>query len=123
MSPPPGYYCPENSSFPTPCPAGRYNMKEEQGSVADCLLCPVDHYNPYEAQTACFICGGEAKQPKAGQAECDCVGSGRDFQVGVCFFHMISRVLNASKRCPYMWRTSQKLKPSVDFVKETVALK
>lgn len=80
-----GYYCPENSSKPTPCPAGHYNPNEEAGSISQCSPCPVDHYNPYDAQTQCFICGGEATQPSKGQTTCQCVGAGRDFQV----FHVL----------------------------------
>lgn len=76
-----GYYCPENSSSATPCPVGSYNPNEEAGSAGDCLLCKVDHYNPFLAQTQCFHCGAEAEQPSKGQSTCECRGAGRDFQV------------------------------------------
>ncbi|CAH1789583.1 unnamed protein product [Owenia fusiformis] len=77
---PHGYYCPENSSFPTPCPEGTFNPSEYKGSVQDCLPCGVDHFNHLYAQTGCFPCGGEAKQPDIGQPTCLCTGAGRDFQ-------------------------------------------
>lgn len=76
-----GYYCPQNSSSPTPCPAGRYNAYSEGKSINDCELCPVNHFNKWEAQEGCYFCGGQAFQSERGQTTCDCTGSGRDFQV------------------------------------------
>jgi len=76
-----GYYCPQNSSSPTPCPAGRANPNTEGKSINDCGLCPVNHFNKWEAQAGCYFCGGAATQPEQGQTTCQCTGSGRDFQV------------------------------------------
>ena len=50
-------------------------------SEADCINCPVDHFNHLEGQHACFHCGAEAFQPEMGQSQCVCTGSGKQFQV------------------------------------------
>ena len=36
---PPGYYCPEGTTNPNPCPSGTYLPSEAQDDVADCLQC------------------------------------------------------------------------------------
>ena len=42
---PEGYYCPESSSEPTPCPAGFYNPDTEKSVLeTDCLDCPLGKY-------------------------------------------------------------------------------
>ena len=76
-----GYYCPQGSGEPTPCPVGTFNNDEGMGSVEDCIDCPINHFNHLTGQDQCFSCGGEAEQPNKGQKTCTCSGAGRDFQV------------------------------------------
>ena len=76
-----GYYCPEGSYVPLPCNVGTYNEYEYGMSDADCLNCPVDHFNHLEGQDACFHCGAEAYQTEMGQPQCQCAGAGKQFQV------------------------------------------
>jgi len=45
----PGYYCPINSTSPTACPAGTYNLLPQQSgptSNASCVTCPAGGYCP-----------------------------------------------------------------------------
>ena len=77
----PGNYCPQNTSLPIPCEAGKYNPNEYMGQYEDCLVCPKDHFQHLIGMAGCFSCGGDAEQPLEGQVTCTCYGAGRDFQV------------------------------------------
>ena len=85
-----GYYCPEGSGEPTPCPRGTANPNEGMGSVSDCVDCPVDHFNHLTGQIGCFPCGSEAEQPYRGRWTCSCTGAGRDFQVYTVDSHYLA---------------------------------
>ncbi|XP_041098190.1 uncharacterized protein si:dkey-103g5.4 isoform X2 [Polyodon spathula] len=76
-----GFYCPEGSAVPVPCPKGSFGPTEAALSANDCLRCPVDFFNHLEGQAACFTCGSEARQPQEGQESCLCLGEGQEFQV------------------------------------------
>ena len=79
---PPGYYCESGDKVPRACPNGTYNALEFATDSSNCTFCPVNHYNHLLAQTACFHCGGQAKQPYQGQDVCECNGLHRVFLVG-----------------------------------------
>ena len=51
--PPGGYYCPEGSADPQPCPAGRYSPlpKSMLKSLEECDLCPAGKYCQIGTQT------------------------------------------------------------------------
>lgn len=80
---PPGYFCPMNSSIPTPCTAGTYREYKFGESEDDCLPCPVDHFNHLTGQAGCYHCGAEAYQELTGQSACTCIGVNREFQVNI----------------------------------------
>ena len=37
---PVGYYCPNGTSYPVPCPVGTYSVNPGLGDVAECVPCP-----------------------------------------------------------------------------------
>ncbi|CAM2107714.1 unnamed protein product [Caretta caretta] len=76
-----GFFCPEGSILPVPCPAGTFRSAEGTLTSHSCLNCPVNFFNPTPGQVACLPCGSEAVQPKEGQETCVCHGEGRVFQV------------------------------------------
>ncbi|KAK6469303.1 hypothetical protein HHUSO_G32740 [Huso huso] len=76
-----GFYCPEGSAAPVPCPRGSFGPAEAAVSADACLECPVDYFNHLEGQAACFTCGSEARQPQEGHESCLCLGEGQEFQV------------------------------------------
>jgi hypothetical protein len=49
--------------------------------MENCLPCNIDHYNHLTGQSACFHCGGQARQPYLGQDRCQCNGLHRVFMV------------------------------------------
>jgi hypothetical protein len=49
--------------------------------MENCLPCKIDHYNHLTGQSACFHCGGQARQPYLGQDRCQCNGLHRVFMV------------------------------------------
>ncbi|CAM4612857.1 unnamed protein product, partial [Caretta caretta] len=75
-----GFFCPEGSILPVPCPAGTFRSAEGTLTSHSCLNCPVNFFNPTPGQVACLPCGSEAVQPKEGQETCVCHGEGRVFQ-------------------------------------------
>lgn len=67
-----GYYCPEASDHPTPCPAGKYGPKPLMASLTDCSPCMAGYYCPqtglntsYAKCNAGFYCkaGSTSAQP------------------------------------------------------------
>ncbi|EGD79005.1 hypothetical protein PTSG_01976 [Salpingoeca rosetta] len=48
---PPGYYCPEGTQAPVPCPPGSYSNVEGLQSESQCTPCPAARYCPEEAMT------------------------------------------------------------------------
>jgi hypothetical protein len=90
---PVGYYCESGDTIPTPCPNKTYNPSERGSRKENCLPCQIDHYNHLTGQSACFHCGGQAKQPYLGQDKCQCNGLHRVFMVSdfaVCAIHDIN---------------------------------
>lgn len=75
---PAGYYCPEGSSSPTPCPTGKYNEFSGKASEDDCLVCEVNTYNDLTGQTGCQPCG-EFATSDSGAITCTCIGAFRTF--------------------------------------------
>ncbi|CAH1789581.1 unnamed protein product, partial [Owenia fusiformis] len=41
---PPGYYCPEQSSYPIPCSPGTYSPSSGNMNITDCLACSLGEY-------------------------------------------------------------------------------
>jgi hypothetical protein len=39
-----GYYCPQGSISPTPCPAGRYGSPDGASVLTECVLCDATYY-------------------------------------------------------------------------------
>lgn len=76
-----GFFCPEGSSTPVPCPRGTFRPEGAALTPHSCLACPVDFFNPMPGQKACLPCGSEAAQPTEGQETCICLGKGQVFQV------------------------------------------
>ncbi|XP_067362811.1 uncharacterized protein [Channa argus] len=76
----PGFYCPEGSSTPVPCPKGTYGLTAEGVSIDSCLKCPPHHYCPRPGLSAFMPCGPEAEQPQSGQDTCICPREGQSFQ-------------------------------------------
>ncbi|CAB4034339.1 Hypothetical predicted protein, partial [Paramuricea clavata] len=76
---PVGYYCESGDIIPTPCPNKTYNPDERGSRMENCLPCKIDHYNHLTGQSACFHCGGQARQPYLGQDRCQCNGLHRVF--------------------------------------------
>ncbi|XP_021231917.1 uncharacterized protein LOC110387733 isoform X3 [Numida meleagris] len=77
---PAGFFCPEGSTMPVPCPRGTFRSEGAALTPHSCLACPVDFFNPMPGQKACFPCGSEAAQPTEGQETCICLGKGQVFQ-------------------------------------------
>lgn len=75
-----GFYCLSGHSPPVPCPEGTFRSTE-RSPPQTCVACPVNFFNAKTGQVACFPCGSEATQPKAGQKDCVCLREGRVFQV------------------------------------------
>lgn len=75
---PPGYYCPEGTGEPIPCPAGSYRDITLGKSVDDCILCPSGRFNDLEGQAGCFSCGPNAGSDE-GSITCDCDGKNRAY--------------------------------------------
>src|SRR4051812_43596724 len=88
-----GAYCPQGSSMPALCPAGRFNPNNTRTSFADCLVCPggawcplaapnatlcvAGSYNPETMRTnitACFLCPGGAFGSTSGLSSDTCSG-------------------------------------------------
>lgn len=80
---PRGYYCESGDTTPRPCPNATYNPDERGSRRENCLPCGVDHYNHLTGQSACFHCGGQARQPYLGQDKCQCNGLHRVFMVNM----------------------------------------
>ncbi|KAL0973021.1 hypothetical protein UPYG_G00197840 [Umbra pygmaea] len=76
----PGYYCPEGSSTPVPCPRGTFGPNAGAVSIDSCLSCPNNHYCPRPGLHAGLPCGASARQPLPGQLTCVCLGEGQSFQ-------------------------------------------
>lgn len=76
-----GFFCPEGSTTPVPCPRGTFRSEGAALTPHSCLACPVDFFNPMPGQKACLPCGSEAAQPTEGQETCICLGKGQVFQV------------------------------------------
>lgn len=76
-----GFFCPEGSITPVPCPPGTFRSEGAAPISHSCLTCPVDFFNPMPGQKACLPCGSEAVQPAEGQETCTCLGTGQVFQV------------------------------------------
>lgn len=76
-----GFFCPEGSITPVPCPPGTFRSEGAALISRSCLTCPVDFFNPIPGQKACLPCGSEAVQPAEGQETCICLGKGQVFQV------------------------------------------
>lgn len=75
-----GYYCPANSSYPHPCPSGRYNKEERSTSVDECFNCPVNTYTNQNGQYACKPCGTSSwTKGDAGASICSCKGKYRAY--------------------------------------------
>ncbi|XP_039987567.1 uncharacterized protein LOC120792446 [Xiphias gladius] len=76
----PGFYCPEGSFTPVPCPKGTYGPTAGALSLDSCLKCPPHHYCPRPGLSAFLLCGPVAQQPLSGQDTCICPGEGQSFQ-------------------------------------------
>ena len=81
---PPGYYCPDNTTKPVPCPAGTYLSTTGGQNSSQCTPCPVNFYQHLTGQAACLSCGADASSTNIGSAICVCQGTGRVFQVWRC---------------------------------------
>ncbi|XP_054650319.1 uncharacterized protein si:dkey-103g5.4 isoform X2 [Dunckerocampus dactyliophorus] len=75
-----GFYCPQGSVTPVPCPKGTYGASTDAISMSSCLRCPPQHYCPKSGLSAPLPCGPAAKQPLSGQETCLCLGEGQSFQ-------------------------------------------
>nr|XP_061828831.1 uncharacterized protein LOC133614686 [Nerophis lumbriciformis] len=75
-----GFYCPQESTTPVPCPKGTYGPPADGVSPDSCLKCPPQHYCPRPGLSAPLSCGPGARQPFSGQETCLCLGEGQSFQ-------------------------------------------
>ncbi len=67
---PEGHYCPENSSKPTPCPAGTYQNGTGKKSETDCKPCDAGTYQDATGQNSCKPCTDGKYQDATGQKSC-----------------------------------------------------
>ena len=74
----PGYFCPEGTSSPTPCPTGKYGKELRSAKPEDCFPCPSNSYNDLEGQLACKPCGSSAISTSNSDT-CECIGKNRLF--------------------------------------------
>ncbi|XP_071505048.1 uncharacterized protein [Diadema antillarum] len=49
---PRGYYCPEGSGYPTPCPKGSFGATEQLTAEGDCTVCTAGEYCPNTTMTS-----------------------------------------------------------------------
>nr|XP_057936579.1 uncharacterized protein LOC131134908 [Doryrhamphus excisus] len=75
-----GFYCPQGSITPVPCPKGTYGASSDAVSMSSCLRCPPQHYCPRPGLPVPLPCGPAAKQLLSGQDTCLCLGEGQSFQ-------------------------------------------
>ncbi|TRY84875.1 hypothetical protein DNTS_017991, partial [Danionella cerebrum] len=75
-----GFYCPEGSKSPIPCPRGTFGPSFWATSISSCISCPPHHYGPREGLSSCLPCGAWSQQPLPGQDSCVCQQEGQVFQ-------------------------------------------
>ncbi|KAF7241191.1 Sushi, von Willebrand factor type A, EGF and pentraxin domain-containing protein 1, partial [Varanus komodoensis] len=74
---PAGYFCPNGTSYPNPCPAGTYNPLQGQDESTDCRLCPAGRactqmglVTPDSECTAGYVCPVGSSSPHAPSSAC-----------------------------------------------------
>ncbi len=73
---PSGFYCPEGTLSPVPCPKGTYGERAGLVDSKECSPCPVGTYGDTIGLTSCKRCGGSSRaQP--GAESCVCIGLNR----------------------------------------------
>lgn len=56
---PRGYFCPNGTDYPEPCPAGTYSLYRGMSELEDCLpclpgrFCPAEHYTIRDSAPLC----------------------------------------------------------------------
>lgn len=76
---PKGFYCPQESREPTPCPKGHFNNEKRAGSRTKCMPCEENMYGDLEGQIGCRPCGPTSGSGPAAET-CVCLGKNRVFQ-------------------------------------------
>nr|PIL98000.1 GCC2 and GCC3 domain-containing protein [Toxoplasma gondii COUG] len=84
---PPGYYCLEGASEPTPCPAGTFRDQPGGEALDGCSPCPHGTFQRFPGMASCTKCGEHAVSEKSvGSTTCTCLGISRFYQIedGTC---------------------------------------
>jgi sugar lactone lactonase YvrE len=77
---PPGFFCPEASITPTPCPPGTFSGAEGGLSNSSCTACPAGTWSAASGATSisfCAPCAADVVNPVAGASSPRLCGSGR----------------------------------------------
>ena len=65
-----GYFCPEGTTTPIPCPPGTFSNVSRLGSSLGCIVCPRGASCPGNATTLPTVCPQDTFQDQAGQTAC-----------------------------------------------------